>query len=216
MTHSTQEASLSEAGIWKAWALICMAEVSRMGFGPLASGQFHVLLYLANTLAPLFDVAPIRGRVLKRGKYPFYPDVQRELDLLVFNGIFSIERVDFGPHKHLSAHYQLGPRSLAIMQRLLVNSKDAERTARLFRELVVASFGRFLGTKTAIGPIDANYGNNDVLEGEVVDFSEWQDKNKNVEVARYLVDRMRSLRPHMARDGTRLYCDYLEHALAME
>lgn len=215
MTESTSDPLLPDAGIWKAWSLICMTEASRMGLTPLASAQIHVLLYLANTLAPLFEVIPVRGRILKRGAYPFYPDVQRELDRLVFSGIFSIERVDFGPHRHLAAHYGIGPHGLSVCKKLLAHSKDAERTARLFRELVMACFGKFLGSQTAIGPIDANYGNNDVLDGEVVDFSEWQDENKNMEVARYLVAQMRAMHPHTDRDGTRLYCDYIDQALAM-
>ncbi|WP_025041868.1 hypothetical protein [Nitrosospira briensis] len=215
MSQLSREAMLADVGIWKAWALICLAEASRMGFAPLASTQIHVLLYLANTLAPLFEVAPVRGRILKRGAYPFYPDVQRELDRLAFSGIFFIERVDFGPHRHLTAHYGLGPRGSSVCTALVAHSKEAERTARLFRELVSACFGKFIGTQTAIGSIDANYGNDDVLEGEVVDFSEWQDENKNMEVARYLVDKMRALRPHADRDGMRLYCDYLDQALAI-
>jgi len=215
MSQSPSEALLADAGIWKAWALICIAEASRMGVAPLASAQVHVLLYLANTLAPLFEVIRVRGRILKRGAYPFYPDVQRELDRLAFSGVLSIERVDFGSRGHLAAHYGLGPRGSAVCAALLAQSKEAERTARLFRELVVACFGKFLGTQTAIGFIDANYGDDNVMEGEVVDFSEWQDENKNMEVASYLLDKMRALRPHADRDGMRLYCDYLDQALAI-
>jgi len=215
MSQSSREALLADVGIWKAWALICLSEASRMGLAPLAAAQVHVLLYLANTLAPLFEVVRVRGRILKRGPYPFYPDVQRELDRLAFSGILTIERVDFGPRGHLAAHYGLGPHGSSACTALLTQSKEAERTARMFRELVTACFGKFLGTQTAIGPIDANYGDDDVLDGEVVDFSEWQDENKNMEVARYLVDKMRALRPHADRDGMRLYCDYLDHALAL-
>lgn len=215
MSQSTRDVSLSDSGIWKAWTLICVSEASRMGLVPLAAAQVHVLLYLANTLAPLFEVARVRGRILKRGQYPFYPDVQPELDRLAFSGILSIEHVDFGPRGYLAAHYSLGPKGGAVYEELLAHSKEAERTARLFRELVSTCFGKFLGTETAIGPIDANYGSNEVLDGEVVDFSEWQDENKNIQVARYLIDQLRTLRPHVSRDGVRLYCDYLDKALAI-
>ena len=103
--YKRQDVALADAGIWKAWALLSVAEATRMGVAPLATAQLHVLLYLANTMAQLFDVTRVRGRVLKRGAYPFYPDVQRELDRLAFNGVLKIERVDFGPKGHLSAHY---------------------------------------------------------------------------------------------------------------
>lgn len=215
MSQSPADISLPDAGIWKAWALICIAEASRMGFVPIAAAQIHVLLYLANTLASLFDVVRVRGRILKRGNYPFYPDIQPELDRLAFSGILSIERVDFGPQGHLSAHYSLGLNGMAVYENLLIHSKDANRIAKLFRELVSTCFGKFLGTQTAIGPIDANYGNNEILDGEVIDFSEWQDDNKNIQVARYLIEQLRSMQPNTRRDGVRLYCDYLDKALAV-
>ena len=81
------------------------------------------------------------------------------------------------------------------------------------RELTSACYGKFLGSNAAIGPIDANYGSDDVMEGQVVDFDEWTDENKNLQVARYLLERLRALRPRAERDGVRLYCDYLDRAL---
>lgn len=214
MSTPRDEAVLSDAGIWKTWTLLCVAEASRLGLSPLASAQLHVLLYLANTLAPLFNVARVRGRVLKRGPFPFYPDVQREVDRLAFAGVLSIERVDFGPKGHLAAHYGLAASAQQIRSQLLEVSPEARRTARLFSELVAACFGKFLVSQAAIGPVDANYGNTDVVENEVVDFSEWQDENKNMEVARYLMAQLKALQPHADRDGVRLYCDYLDQALA--
>lgn len=186
-----------------------------MGLAPLATPHLHVILYLANTLAELFEVTRVRGRVLKHGVFPFFPDVQREIDRLAFAGILSIERVDFGPKDHFSAHYELGIRGHSTYTALLAHSKEAQRTSRLFRELVSACFGRFLNTRAGIGPIDANYGNSAVLDGEVVDFSEWTDENKNMEVANFLIERLRALRPNADRDGVRLYCDYLDNAMAL-
>ncbi len=213
MSQRSSDNQLQCAGIWKTWVLICVSEASRLGVTPLATAQLHVLLYLANTLAPLFDVVRVRGRILKLGDYPFYPDVQPEIDRLAFSGILSIDRVDFGPRGHLAAHYMVGSKGEIAVKELLAHSREAERTAKLFRELVLSCFGKFLGTKTAIGPIDANYGDNQVLDGQVVDFSEWEDDNKNIHVARYLIDQLRSMHPNTRRDGVRLYCDYLDKAL---
>ncbi|MBX3587769.1 MAG: hypothetical protein KF796_14125 [Ramlibacter sp.] len=214
MSTTPNEAVLSDAGIWKTWTLLCVAEAARLGLSPLASAQLHVLLYLANTLAPLFNVTRVRGRVLKRGPFPFYPDVQREIDRLAFSGVLKIERVDFGPKGHLAAHYDLAPSARELQHRLLAASAEARRTSRLFSELVAACFGKFLASQSAIGPVDANYGNTDIVENEVVDFSEWQDENKNMEVARYLMAQLKALQPHVERDGVRLYCDYLDQAMA--
>lgn len=215
MSTELDEPRLQSAGMWKAWVLLCVAEASRMGLTPLAMSQLHVVLYLANTLADLFGVTRVRGRVLKRGPFPFFPDVQREIDRLAFAGVLLIERVNFGPKGHLAAHYALGDRGQGIHEALLAHAGESERTARLFRELVSACFGRFLNSRTDIGPIDANYGDIAVLDGEVVDFAEWTDENKNMEVARYLIERLRALRPNAERDGVRLYCDYLDKAMAL-
>lgn len=212
-TMQRPESQVQDAGIWKAWILICLAQSHRMGVTPVSATQLHVTLYLANTLASLFDVHRVRGRVLKRGEFPFYPDVQREIDQLAFNGVLVIDHVDFGAKGHMTPHLGLGPKGAAIHRMLLDGSPDASRVARLFRELVSACFGKFLAVNAAIGPIDANYGSNFVLEGEVVDFSEWTDENKNMEVAQYLLNRLKAMRPHADRDGVRLYCDYLDKAL---
>lgn len=208
------KSQMEDVGIWKTWILICLAESHRIGATPISATQLHVSLYLANTLASLFDVHRVRGRVLKRGEFPFYPDVQHEINQLSFNGVLKIESVDFGTKGQMTPHLGLGPKGLEIYRLLLTGSPDASRTARLFRELVSACFGKFLDATSAIGPIDANYGSNLVLEGEVVDFSEWNDENKNMEVAHYLLSRLRAMRPQAARDGVRLYCDYLDKALA--
>lgn len=205
---------LDSAGMWKAWVVLCVAEARRMGLTPVATSQLHVILYLANTLAELFSVTRVRGRVLKRGDYPFFPDVQREIDRLAFAGVLVIERVEFGAKGHMAAQYGLGPLGAEICNAMLAHSPEARRTARLLRELVSACFGRFLNARADIGAVDANYGNAAVAPGEVVDFSEWTTDNKNVEVAHYLIDHLRKLRPDAQRDGVRLYCEYLDRAMA--
>lgn len=204
---------VESAGMWKAWVILCIAEARRMGLTPVATSQLHVILYLANTLAELFDVTRVRGRVLKRGDFPFFPDVQREIDRLAFAGVLVIEHVEFGAKGRMAAQYGLGPLGADIYAAMLVHSPEAQRTARLLRELVSACFGKFMSARADIGAVDANYGNAAVALGEVVDFSEWSTDNKNVEVARYLIDHLRRLRPDAQRDGVRLYCDYLDRAM---
>ncbi|OWQ98079.1 hypothetical protein CDO81_26930 [Roseateles puraquae] len=206
--------SLDSAGMWKAWIVLCVSEARRMGLTPMETSKLHVILYLANTLADLFDVTRVRGRVLKRGDYPFFPDVQREVDRLAFAGVLVIEHVEFGAKGRMAAEYGLGSQGAAICDAMLMHSAEARRTARLLRELVSACFGKFMGARADIGRVDANYGDATVAPGEVVDFSEWSHENKNVEVARYLIDHLRQLRPDVQRDGVRLYCDYLDRAMA--
>lgn len=205
--------SLENAGMWKAWVVLCISESRRMGLTPVTTAQLHVILYLANTLADLYGVTRVRGRVLKRGAYPFFPDVQGEIDRLAFAGVLTIEHVEFGVRGHLAAHYSLGERGAQISQAIMSHSLEAKRTANLLREIVCACFGKFLYERADIGPIDANYGDALILDGEVVDFSEWRSDNKNIGLARLLIDKLSALRPNAQRDGVRLYCDYLDKAL---
>lgn len=206
---------LESAGVWKTWTLICVAEASRMGISPMNADQLHVVLYLANTLADLYGVTRVRGRVLKKGPLPFYPDVQWEIDRLAYCDVLTIERVDFHSKNRVTAHYGMGGKGRKIYQALICSGPEAQRTAQLFRELVSACFSRFLIETPAIGPIDANYGDSGQVDGEVVDFAEWADENRNMELANYLIGQLRELRPNARRDGVRLYCDYLDRALAI-
>lgn len=205
--------NLENAGMWKAWVVLCISESQRMGLTPVTTAQLHVILYLANTLSDLYGVTRVRGRVLKRGAYPFFPDVQGEVDRLAFAGLLTIEHVEFGARGHLAAHYALSERGAQISDAIVSHSIEAERTANLFREIACACFGRFLYERADIGPIDANYGDALILDGEVVDFSEWRLDNKNIGLARLLIEELRALRPNAQRDGVRLYCDYLDKAL---
>ena len=202
-----------ESGLWKAWVLSCVERAHRMGILPLSGPQIHVVLYLANTLAPFFGVMRIRGRVLKRGSAPFYPDVQPELDRLAYSGVLTVKKVEFGPRGICVASYGLGPQGSLLAEKLRA-LPEAQRTARLFNELLSVCFGGFLMRNVDIGSVDANYASNNLVDGQVVDFSEWADDNKNVAAAQYLLVQLRALSPDLDRDGVRLYCGYLEEALS--
>ncbi|BBH15054.1 hypothetical protein [Chromobacterium haemolyticum] len=200
---------------WKTWVIQCVGAADRFGVAPLPNAQLHVLLYLANTLASYYSVDPIRGRVLKRGNFPFYPDIQREIDRLAFCGVLSIDKVDYGSRGNISARYSMGMFGEDYLEKLKNSSNEMLLVSRLFEELIGACVDRFLSVQVAIGPIDANYGANEVLEGEVVDFSEWKNENKNRIVADYILSRIAEIRPDARRDGVQLYCGYLDEALAI-
>lgn len=207
------ESTVSDFGRWKVWILQCIAVSNRFGVTPMPAAQLHVLLYLANTLATFFDVTPIRGRVLKRGSLPFYPDIQTEIDRLAFCGVLKIEQVVYGPKNYLAAFYNLGPSGKSIVVNFS-SDKEIQKLVRLFEELVSASANRFKTSRVEIGKIDANYADNTISEGEVVDFSEWKNVNHNQAVAKYMLEHLAKLSPNFQRDGVRLYCDYLDEALA--
>lgn len=197
------------------WVLVCVAEAGKMGLTPIVSSKLHTFLYLANTLAELFGLSSVRGRILKHGSSPFFPDIQRLIDYLAFSGVLSINKVDYGPKGYLSAHYSLGKSGREIYDSLLTHSDDARRTANLFRELIPACSNQVLAMRSDIGPIDANYGNDAVQEGEIVDFDEWSRDNNNMKLTNYLVDEIKALRPNKERDGVRLYCNYLSTAMEL-
>src|SRR2546422_4375809 len=52
------------------------------GLVPLRITRLHSFAYLSNVLAPVWDMAALDGKILKRRGGPFYPNMQRDLDRL--------------------------------------------------------------------------------------------------------------------------------------
>lgn len=63
------------------------------GLVPFTILRLHAFAYLSNVLAPVWNMPVLDGRVLKRRGGPFYPDLQRDLDRLVGQGVAVISGV---------------------------------------------------------------------------------------------------------------------------
>src|ERR1700722_5033461 len=68
---------------------------SLVGLSPTSIATVHTIAYLADALAPVWNLPILDGQVLKRRLHPFFPRLQRDLDLLVGQGVVHVARVRY-------------------------------------------------------------------------------------------------------------------------
>lgn len=69
------------------WLLLLMDASERAGTSPLSVAQLHRLIYLANALAPIYDLPIPDGYILKYRRGPFFPIVHWDIGRLVTQGL---------------------------------------------------------------------------------------------------------------------------------
>ena len=159
------------------------------GVVPIRITQFHAAAYLSNVLAPVWELRPLDGKLLKRRDGPFYPEIQQDLDRMVGQGTVIISNVshayDQSSGWRLEGSYHLN-RSFADGIIAKINSFAEEHEMVIFvRELFFA-----LATMTekeldqAISQ-DATYMDPMIDLGSVIDFDEWTHRNFSANAARH-------------------------------
>lgn len=172
----------------------------------------HELAYLANVLAPVFDLTPFSASVLKRRGGPYYPDLQQTLDLLVGSGLVLVSEVRhvFVQEENryrLDALYSINDELAApAIQRY--QEVYASTSEPLFLAELAAAYGMLsdneLGRATRF---DARYSYADVDTNEVIDFGEW----KTAAASNFSRNAAMAFRPHDSlQPAERLYM-YMEH-----
>ncbi|HEY5409278.1 MAG TPA: hypothetical protein VIJ94_01000 [Caulobacteraceae bacterium] len=69
------------------WLLLLLDAAERAGVTPLSVGRLHRLVYLANAMAPVYDILTPDGYILKYKRGPFFPAVQWDIDRLGAQGL---------------------------------------------------------------------------------------------------------------------------------
>ncbi|MFC0104501.1 hypothetical protein [Sphingopyxis terrae] len=69
------------------WLLSLLDAAERMGIAPLSVERLHRLVYLANAMAPVYDLLTPDGYLLKYKRGPFFPEVQWDVDRLCAQGL---------------------------------------------------------------------------------------------------------------------------------
>ncbi len=147
-----------------------------VGITPLHIASVHTLAYLADVLAPVWNLPIIDGQVLKRIQQPFFPKLQSDLDALVGRGVvhafdFSYQR-DSASRWALEANYQLNP-ELADPILIEVGKHSAqEQSLEFVREVVYAASGVAAADIRDLGIADAAYSDPVVDIGGVVSIEE--------------------------------------------
>lgn len=170
--------------------LISILDACRFaGLSPTSVATVHTIAYLADALAPVWDLPILNGQILKRRRYPFFPTLQRDLDQLVGQGVSQVSRVKYVPNEdgggwELDAHYSL---ESEFAERILAVARSfelQEKKLKFIREVVYAASGLGPNGIATLGEIDAAYSDPLVDVGAIVDLdTESGLKNATAQVA---------------------------------
>lgn len=174
--------------------LILLDCVAKAGLDPLGIIPLHAYAYLANVLAPVWEMPALDGKVLKRRGGPFYPVLQRDLDRMVGNGMVCVSRVghvrDLDGMWRLEGRYALTRTICSPALNYLMSLPDERRFSAFALELALALSA--LGDdelETALVE-DATYSDPSVSANNVIDFEEWTIRNPSTNAANFFSQLM--------------------------
>lgn len=75
--------------------LVLLAAATDAGLEPVPLLLLHNMVYLSNALAPIWNLAPFEGAVLKRRGSPYYPSIQWDVDQMVGRGLLRVKGVRY-------------------------------------------------------------------------------------------------------------------------
>lgn len=197
--------------------LVLLNGAARAGLEPIGIIPFHAYAFLANVLAPVWDMPVLDGKILKRHGGPFYPALQRDLDRMVGRGMVCIVRINHirgsDGKWRLEGKYSLN----------LTMSADAlDFLARLPGESDFAAFATELAyalsalsetdLETALVE-DATYSDPTVSEDNVLDFGEWVGRNPSKNAADYFSSIMTRGTPATPGEKIHLYVRHLRRRI---
>ena len=150
-----------------------LAALERVGGTPVDTRSLHAFAFFANVLSPLWDLHPLEGSVLKENGAPYFPALQRELNVLVGSGFVTVVSLSRGIDTELDAQFRLSfDRAGSVLEtlRLLPDEADAES---FLTELADAYVEIRPDRRDDAAVTDAAYSDPAVAEGRIVDFAEW-------------------------------------------
>lgn len=143
----------------------------------------HEMAYLANVLAPVFDLMPLSASLLKRRNGPFYPELQETIDILVGRGMVTARKIRYVMVEEenrfrLDAEYQLNTllSEAALLEYRRVFGETGEPI--FLRELAQAYS---MLSDDELGETfrgDARYADKDVDNNSVIDFGQFEGTEK--------------------------------------
>lgn len=122
------------------WLLMLLDGTERHALAPLAVARVHRLVYLANAMAPVYDLPTPDGYILKNQRGPFFPAVQWDLDRMTAQGLVTVRSSRRVRDRHgwrLDAEYGLSPRGARAVDTASTLDIMAQKGAFL-REVVRA------------------------------------------------------------------------------
>jgi hypothetical protein len=192
-------------------ALLWAAGVA--GLTPLPVQRLHTLAYLSDVLAPVWDIEPLDGKLLKQAGGPFYPLLQADLDGLVGTGLVRISNLGYtntgNDRWRLRGSYELRGEAAQPFVDALTSTASGRHMARYLRELAYAVSALDFVDFDRAASEDATYANPIVSNGGVIDFAEWAEANYSVAAAKALGNLLPGADQGSAGEELHLYVQHL-------
>ena len=137
------------------WLLILLDASERIGIAPLSARRLHRLVYLANAMAPVYDLLTPDGYLLKYKRGPFFPEVQWDIDRVCAQGLAEASNLKTLKDElgwWFEADYSLMPSGMAAVDKAL-GLPVIMRKASFLRE-VVRAFASVIEDETVEGEQD--------------------------------------------------------------
>ena len=201
------------AGVQRRVRLIMLMDAAtQAGIAPTPILRVHTLAYLANVLAPVWDLPVLDGKILKRHGGPFYPALQQDLDRLVGLGITNITELhhveessgSWRVEGKYSLNYDFAQPVLAQVRRI----SSEHEVWEFIRELALALSSLGDDDIDAAMQEDATYSDPYVTAENVVDFAEWSTNNSSASATDYFEIVLPS--GHRTTPGEKLHL-YVQH-----
>jgi hypothetical protein len=159
--------------------LVDAAEKALMA--PVTTTTIHLMAYLTNVLAPVWEVPVLDGKLLKKGEGPFYPELQADADAMVGQGLLLQSKLDYvlnvDNQWRLQGVYTVN-HSLADRLLDFVENFEDEHALRVFCTEVAYSLSALVSEQIqGFSRQDATYGDPLTDFGSVIDFAEWMNRN---------------------------------------
>lgn len=157
------------------WLLLVIDASERAGITPLSVERLHRLVYLANTLAPVYDLLVPDGYILSFRRGPFFPAVHKDVGRLVAQGLVIASKLrpikdDLG--YWISAEYTLSSAGMQVVDQA-ASVETVGPKAVYLREVALAFANLESTDRDQAALLDVNY--DAVDEYEAVSFGEGGD-----------------------------------------
>jgi hypothetical protein len=161
--------------------LALLDSLARASISPAPLRVVHEMAYLANVLAPVFDLQPYSASLLKRRAGPYYPSLQKTLDELVGCGmvIASDLRYLLIPEEgryRIEAKYKLN-RELAGHATEHFRKVYGDTSEVMFLDELATAYSTLTDMQFGSAALeDARYIDDNVDANNIIDFGEWESQ----------------------------------------
>ena len=199
----------------RTWLVLLLDGAAKAGLTPIDQTIMHHAAYLANALAPVYDLPVENGLVTRWKRGPFFSEVQWDLDRLAVMGLTTLHSVETREDDDgwwFRVQYATGPRTRDFLKEV-EHVEQVRHWGRFHCELMasLASLPDADLRWTTIA--DANYANTvdgDLEASEVViDFDDLRKRNFTNRTVRRIDRQLPKQMELNDRDRIHLYLGYL-------